>query len=131
MKGTSWARHLAWGVSLLRAVCRPHSQTGSAKPILVWSSGNLIYLEVWGDGLKHLPAQLLGFVKEIMQHPIFLEKKALLRKHYIYKWEKDWKDLYQNTNSDFSGWYDLEALLIFFSFYYAVHMYFVSRSEYI
>lgn len=47
-------------------------------------------------------AQLLGFVKEIMEHPQFLWKNGfLLEKIWLYTWRKHWKDLYQNANRDF------------------------------
>lgn len=100
MEGTSWAEHLLRGRPLLCAVCRPRSQAHSS--VVCWKSDRLGAAE---DGLKYRAAQLLGFVKEIMQHPHFFMEKyfILLKKILFYKWGNDWKDLYQNMNSDFSG----------------------------
>lgn len=83
MKGTSWAERLLRGRPLLCAVCRPRSQAHSS--VVCWKSDHLGAAE---DGLKYRAARLLGFVKEIMQHPHFFYGKVFYfieKKYYFIK----------------------------------------------
>lgn len=64
-------------------------------------------------------AQLLGFVEKIIEHPHIIYEKTFYftGKILFYKWRKDWKDLCQNANSDFSGRCDCKC---FFFLHYII-----------